>query len=421
MLGHEKFEEMCALKATEQLAAQEERQLEEHLVACERCRAVSDDFALIIRELPCPSAKLADRTVLRQSQQGGFRSRFLENARVHGLRFSEEAQQGPNKLFGFFPSTFSLRPTLAYGLAAIMAVGILAYYKRVERRDSEAAAVRQSVPNQQTDKPAPVAANRTSAAVDELNKTLISDNADKDGLIKSLSSRLEKVEAELETRRSENERLELTIRQLHDASSQLSSESNENNLHLQQMRAELEKANAARAAVEADLNATKAEASDLAQQLRTQLAAEQRERELLSVGRDVRDLMGARNLHVIDVHDADGRGKDKKSFGRVFYTEGKSLIFYAYDLDEKKLLTNANYAFHAWGERLGQPSSVKSLGFLYVDDKQQKRWVLKVDDPQQLATIDSVFVTLEPHSNGNEVPRGHKILYAFLGGVANHP
>jgi len=229
MLGHEKFEEMCALKATGQLAAQEEQQLEEHLVACERCRAVSDDFALIIRELPCPSAKLADRTVLRQSQQGGFRSRFLENARVHGLRFSEEAQQGPNKLFGFFPSTFSLRPTLAYGLAAIMAVGILAYYKRVERRDSEAA-VRQSVPNQQTDTPAPVAANRTSAAVDELNKTLISDNADKDGLIKSLSSRLEKVEGELETRRSENERLELTIRQLHDASSQLSSESNENNL-----------------------------------------------------------------------------------------------------------------------------------------------------------------------------------------------
>jgi hypothetical protein len=123
---------------------------------------------------------------------------------------------------------------------------------------------------------------------------------------------------------------------------------------------------------------------------------------------------------VINVHDADGRGKEKKSFGRVFYTEGKSLIFYAYDLDEKKL-ANANDAFHAWGERLGQPSSVKSLGFLYVDDKQQKRWVVKVDDPQQLATIDSVFVTLEPHSDANEVPRGHKILYAFLGGVANHP
>jgi len=420
MLRHEKFEEMCALKATGQLAAQEEQQLEEHLVACDRCRAMSEEFALIIHELPCPSVKLADRAVLRQSQQGGFRSRFLENAREHGLRFSEEAQLGPNKLFSFFPSTLSLRPGLAYGLAAIMAVGILAYYKRVEHRDSGAAALRQSVPNQQTDKPAPVAANRTSANADELNKALISDNADKDGLIKSLSSRLEKVEAELETRRSENERLELTIRQLHDASSQLSSHSNENDLHLQQVRADLEKANEARAAVEADLNATKAEATDLAQQLRAQLAAEQRERELLSVGRDVRDLMGARNLHVIDVRDADGRGKDKKSFGRVFYTEGKSLIFYAYDLDEKKS-TNANYAFHAWGERLGQPASVKSLGFLYVDDKQQKRWVLKVDDPQQLATIDSVFVTLEPHTDGNEVPRGHKILYAFLGGVANHP
>jgi hypothetical protein len=131
--------------------------------------------------------------------------------------------------------------------------------------------------------------------------------------------------------------------------------------------------------------------------------------------------MGARNLHIIDVHDADGSGNDRKSFGRVFYTEGKSLIFYAFDLDDKKV-TNAKYTFEAWGERLGQPASVKSLGVLYVDDKDQKRWVLKVDDPRQLAQIDSVFVTLEPHGGDDEKgPRGHKILYAFLSGQANHP
>jgi len=58
---------------------------------------------------------------------------------------------------------------------------------------------------------------------------------------------------------------------------------------------------------------------------------------------------------------------------------------------------------------------------LYVDDKVQRRWVLKVDDPRQLAEINSVFVTLEPHDGGSEKPRGHKILYAFLSGQANHP
>jgi hypothetical protein len=58
---------------------------------------------------------------------------------------------------------------------------------------------------------------------------------------------------------------------------------------------------------------------------------------------------------------------------------------------------------------------------LYADDKTQRRWILKVDDPRQLAEINSVFVTLEPHDGGSEKPRGHKILYAFLTGQANHP
>ena len=130
--------------------------------------------------------------------------------------------------------------------------------------------------------------------------------------------------------------------------------------------------------------------------------------------------MGARNLHIIDVRDADGKGKNRKSFGRIFYTEGKSLIFYAFDLDEKKL-ENAKYSFEAWGERLGQAAPVRSLGMLYMDDKAQKRWVLKVDDPEQLAEIDSVFVTIESPGGDNQKPRGQKVLYAFLGGNANHP
>jgi hypothetical protein len=171
--------------------------------------------------------------------------------------------------------------------------------------------------------------------------------------------------------------------------------------------------------MEADIAAQRAEVDTLSQQLKLKTAAVDRERELLAAGRDITDLMGARNLHIIDVRDANGIGKNNKAFGRIFYTEGKSLIFYAFDLDERKL-ANAKYSFEAWGERLGEPTSVRSLGMLYTDDKDQKRWALKVDDPQRVAEIDSVFVTLEPHEGGNK-PRGQKILFAFLGGEANHP
>jgi hypothetical protein len=63
---------------------------------------------------------------------------------------------------------------------------------------------------------------------------------------------------------------------------------------------------------------------------------------------------------------------------------------------------------------------VKSLGIFYVDDKAQKRWVLKVDDPALLAHIDSVFVTVEP-PGGEKKPTGQKLLYAYLNAPPNHP
>jgi hypothetical protein len=117
--------------------------------------------------------------------------------------------------------------------------------------------------------------------------------------------------------------------------------------------------------------------------------------------------MAARNLHIIDVYDFDGRGKRDKSFGRVFYTEGKSLIFYAFDLAQKGPASNVS--FQAWGQREGAGTLTRNLGVFHVDDGMQKRWVLRVDD-----------VTVEP-APGRDKPSGKKLLYAYLGTQANHP
>src|SRR5208283_1404934 len=51
--------------------------------------------------------------------------------------------------------------------------------------------------------------------------------------------------------------------------------------------------------------------SELSEQLRTEKAAADMERQLLAAGRDVRDIMGARQLHIVDVHDSDSKGKDR--------------------------------------------------------------------------------------------------------------
>jgi hypothetical protein len=128
----------------------------------------------------------------------------------------------------------------------------------------------------------------------------------------------------------------------------------------------------------------------------------------------------ARNLHIIDVHDRDGNGKNQRAFGRIFYTEGKSLIFHTYDLADTRKL-DAKVSFYVGGERLGAEKPIRSLGIFHNDDSNDGRWVLTFDDPQVLAQIDSVFVTVESAKKAIKKPGGHRVLLAFQGDKLNHP
>ena len=90
-----------------------------------------------------------------------------------------------------------------------------------------------------------------------------------------------------------------------------------------------------------------------------------------------------------------GEGTDKAQ-GRAFYTKGKRLIFYAFDLDAQPGVRNAS-SFQAWGRRGPDKQQALSLGILYEDNVSKKRWVLKASDPKTLEDIDAVFVTVEPN------------------------
>ncbi len=139
----------------------------------------------------------------------------------------------------------------------------------------------------------------------------------------------------------------------------------------------------------------------------------------LASDRDIRDLMGARDLYIAEVSDVGGNGKRKKPYGRVFYTKGKSLIFYAYDLDQEPGVKNAS-TFQAWGLRGPDRNTALNLGVMYVDNATNKRWVLRFDDPEALKKINAVFVTVEP-SGASPAPRGKQVLFAYLGEEPNHP
>jgi hypothetical protein len=144
-----------------------------------------------------------------------------------------------------------------------------------------------------------------------------------------------------------------------------------------------------------------------------------KQQELLEHDRDIRELMGARDLYIAEVHDISGTGKTDKTYGRVFYTKGKRLIFYAYDLDAQPGIRNAS-TFQAWGRRGPDKEQALNLGIFYEDNVSKKRWVLKAEDPKTLEDIDAVFVTVEPNG-GSHHPSGKQLLFAYLRVNPNHP
>ena len=172
--------------------------------------------------------------------------------------------------------------------------------------------------------------------------------------------------------------------------------------------------------LEATLVASQNELNNLSEKLKDESASLARERELLAMGRDVSDLMGARNLHILDVVDTDTRGKTRPAFGRIFFTEGKSLVFYAYDLNEAKM-QKANFQYQVWAKKEGPNRQARRLGIFYSDDKAQNRWVFKCDDAKVVKEIDSVFVTLGRPNSDSTRPEGSPLMFAYLHGAPNHP
>jgi len=182
----------------------------------------------------------------------------------------------------------------------------------------------------------------------------------------------------------------------------------------------LEQLSAERQIDETAIAAQNREIRSLSEKLEDQRASQERTRDLIEAERDLHELVGARNLHIVDVSDTDSRGRTQKAVGRVFYIEGKSLIFYAYDLSDGHSDT-AKYAYYVWGNKDGNLETVRNLGALGTDDQLRRRWKLQINDANVLGDIDRIFVTVEPVGKLGPRPRGKKILAAYLGGPVNHP
>src|SRR5258708_2008095 len=187
---------------------------------------------------------------------------------------------------------------------------------------------------------------------------------------------------------------------------------------LQRTQTELDSLRQQRSQDQSRADSLEAQIRDLHAQLRDREQDLGKQQELLAPDPAIPKLISARDLYIAEVIDVARDRQTQKPYGRVFYTKGKSLIFYAYDLDQQSGLKSAS-TFQAWGSHGLDRQQATSLGVFYQDNAAKKRWVVKFDDPKKLEQIDAVFVTVEPNA-GSHKPTGKQLLFAYFK-VHPHP
>ena len=404
--GHEPYEELCALAAGGLLEGAELVGFKAHMKECSECRLDYEELSSVVtRELPQAQGALRQKmSELRAKPLPYSRQRFLRRARAEGVVFSPEVDTPRRASARYFRPVTILSPVAAL---VVVALSLAVYHLREARGTARVNG------GAEAHRIADLERENSSLAA-QLKESV----ATKQREIQDLRAQLGNASATAENlrRNSEQERGEAARSSSQNA--QLLDESRNQEKLLAQARDEAVRSSQLRINDEASLVEQQTRITELSNKLRVASATLDMERQLVAAGKGFPEFMAARELHVIDVRDTDPNGEPSRAFGRVFLTEGKSLTFYAFDLNLETVV-NAKNGFQVWAVPEAGKNSPRSLGFLHVDAKAQGRWVLKVENPEMVKEISSLFVTVEPIS-GSKQPSRQKMLYAYLGS-ANHP
>ena len=425
---HEKFTKLCALAASGSLAPFELAELQSHLENCEQCLEVFSQYrALTIHGVAFLIDKYGE---CRESNWDNTSAldRLLTRVSAHQAAPLNDtprtASQAPvsSSTRGTFRSLTQL--ALAAGLLLVVAHGAYRLGARTRPNTSAAPTAAPTV--------LPVAAQVSSSeknAAEELLAAqtkrfdqLRQESAQKEQELAKLRSALHTLQDQSTSLTAASSQSEQQVRLLSQQRDDLAAKIQTLNESYSEQQAELATLRAERDKAAQRVSALELQVADLNAMNRDQSARLNDTEQYLSSDRDIRELMGARKLYIADVFDVDGTSRTQKPFGRVFYTQGKSLIFYAFDLDHEPGVVNAS-TFQVWGQRerpQGEQVLPMNLGILYMDNESKRRWVMRFDDPKKLAEIDAVFVTVEPRG-GSHKPTSKPFLYALLRNEANHP
>lgn len=461
--SHEYFDLLCAMVGANQASEEEERLLAEHAESCRECRQAVEQYrqivwqtfeegvrsaspedeagltgqvasekekakARLLRELP--GAAAVPRTHEKLGILPRMRQRFGAQPQTLGLHAEAAESKAPVR------TGVSSWASWAVAASLLIAVGVNSFQYWESRRHSGDAEIRatslqkeldglrdelakerterlqaSTSRNSQASQTAEAAAVSAVSKSNEAQKLREENEALRASLASSEAAREQQARDFIAQR--DRERLLQTSLDVFQASkSNLEAENTDLLAKVSKLTDDLKKS-------QEELTGLSARNDALSQEALSKVKYAERQQKLLATDHDIRDILGSRSLHIIDVYDVSGQGETERPFGRIFYTEGKSLIFYAFDLDLQKGLKRGA-VFQAWGQKGEGKERPRTLGTFYMDDSAQNRWVLKVDDSKVLSRIDYVYVT-DSSRKETVKPKGKPLLSAFLNAPANHP
>jgi hypothetical protein len=425
---HDEYLELCALSTAGDLTKEEKRRLQAHLSACADCRQALKEFeAAAAVGMPLLASKLAG--MVEADRSASVESGPLTGPQQDGGPAGGTVASGSRKrTFAFAHRIGHTRVNWSYvwlpfAACVLLSIALAAYTYRVgKNRHSPAVSlgsVASAGPSEE-----PIEQQISDAGHER--QVVEAQLAGRDKVINDLRRRIEQQSSALDEMKVLQTNLEASIkgeegekqRAAADESS-LTRKLDAAQAAVQRLQAELESAKQQRSQGESQDSSLEAQIMDLNGELRDREETINKQDDLLSHDRDIRELMGARDLYIAEVYDVGRDGETKKARGRVFYTRGKSLIFYAYDLDQQPGVRNAD-SFQVWGRRGADMHDAVNLGIFFEDNAAKKRWVVKSDDTKTLEQIDAVFVTVEPNG-GSHTPSGKPLLFAYLKVDPNHP
>jgi hypothetical protein len=422
---HEKFKELCALAQCKALNFREQIALDRHLKLCESCRGIYEEYCAISEQ--GMAFLLADDDLTVEANQ--WDSRTARENLMHSILKPRRDRANLIKLGGTpserqSASRFSRRAWALSALAACAVVVLSAGSYRMGVQSN--LHVTHSAVELAVGRQAPEAPNTPSVDVLDAQAARIArlerQSASAQEQVAQLRAASSAAQQRVDELQAANGREDASLQQVTAQRDQLANQLAESEKAYEilksdysNLRADHDRSLLHSASMETEVEDMQTKNQDQERRLND-------DEKLLAADRDIRELMGARKLYIADVFDVDSESHTRKPFGRVFYTQDKSLLFYAYDLEHKPGVQNTS-VFQVWGQRDGESNSESkpmNLGILYMDSESNRRWVLRSEDPRQLAEIDAVFVTVEPHG-GSQKPTGKPLLYALLRKEANHP